>query len=120
MTKPSRLSISGMMGVVAFIALGVLALREGTEVWAGAVFTVTVLLLLGAVLHAVHGRGLRRATWIGFALFGWTYLLLSFVPWSGTGVKSPPLPTARLLEELHQRIHNAPQFVPNPQFTGLF
>src|SRR4051794_2295591 len=63
-----RLSIAGMMLLVAVVALGVMGLREGTEPWASAAFTLTVVILLGAILNAVHGQGSRRAFWGGFGL----------------------------------------------------
>ena len=65
-----RFSIAGLMALVAVAARGVAGLREGTEVWASAVFSATVLLLVGAVLNAALARGPRRASWGGFALFG--------------------------------------------------
>lgn len=43
-------------------------------------FTVTLGLLLAAVLAAVYRAGAHRAFWIGFALFGWAYILFAFVP----------------------------------------
>ena len=37
-------------------------------------------MLLTSVLLAVHRTDLRRVYWLGFALFGWTYLVVSLVP----------------------------------------
>lgn len=77
-----RVSILGLMGVIAVVALGVVGLKEGTEGWAGIMTTATALLLLGAVVSVTYGRGVRRAVWGGFALFGWACLLWGLDPWS--------------------------------------
>jgi hypothetical protein len=114
-----RISIAGLMGLVAIAALILVGLKEGTEAWAGAAFAMTVLVLLGAILNAVHFRGPARATWAGFALFGWAFLLFSFGPWSGADLKPPPLGSTRLLDELQARIHPPPQMIPNPSYNGL-
>jgi hypothetical protein len=116
--KPSGLSIAGLMALVGVVALGVFGLREGTEVWASATFMATAVLLLGAVLNVLHGRGARRATWGGFALFGWAYLAWSFCPWSGMDAKAPPMVTAWMLDELNARIHPEPEYFPNPQYSA--
>src|SRR5258708_5588979 len=117
--RVNRLSIAGLMGVVLVVALGLVALKEGTETWASATFLLTSILLLGAVLSAMHGRGALRAGWIGFALFGWAYMLFVFGGWWGEPIKvsPPPVPTRWLLDQLHERIHAKPQLIPNPAFT---
>jgi hypothetical protein len=111
-----RISIAGLMLVVGVTALGVLGLKEGTELWASASFTVTVVILLGAILSAVHGRGSRRAFWTGFVLFGWVYLLWIFRPWSypKDQLDVPRTLTHVLLDFAHERIHVEPQYIPNP------
>ena len=44
------------------------------------IFTLTLALVLVAILGAVYRPGARRAFWLGFALFGSTYFLFTFVP----------------------------------------
>jgi hypothetical protein len=45
--------------------------------------TVTLALLLAAILAAWLLAGSDRAFWVGFALFGWTYLVLVNSDWVG-------------------------------------
>jgi hypothetical protein len=113
-----RVSIAGLMVAIAVVALGILGLKEGTAPWAAGTFTLTVLILLGAIVSTVHSRGVERASWFGFALFGWVYLIGTFGPLSDTGVKTPPMLTASLLDQLDPLIHPAPQYIPNPQYQG--
>jgi hypothetical protein len=115
-----RISIAGMMLLVAVVALGVMGLREGTELWASATFTLTVVILLGAILSAVHGHGSRRAFWGGFVLFGWIYLLWIFRPGAYTNqeLDVPPLLPSVLLDVVDEHIHPAPQYIPDPNYRG--
>src|SRR5271157_2220571 len=78
--KHIRFSIASLLLVVLFVAVGFAALRESNETWTSGVFTLTLAALLISILLAVHRTESRRAFWIGFALFGWTYLGLSLVP----------------------------------------
>ena len=46
-----------------------------------------ILLALGAICGATVGailrRGPGRGAWLGFAVFGWAYFLLTLSPWGG-------------------------------------
>jgi hypothetical protein len=75
-----RFSIASLLVVVLVLALSFAALRESNELWESGLFTLTLAALLISALLAIHRRDARRAFWIGFALFGWTYLGLSLVP----------------------------------------
>jgi hypothetical protein len=75
-----RFSIASVLGVILVLGVGIAALRESTDLWESGLFTVTVGVLLLSVLLAIHRREARRAFWMGFALFGWTYLLFSMLP----------------------------------------
>jgi hypothetical protein len=75
-----RFTIASLLGVVVFLAVAIASLREATDLWDSGVFTATAGLLLASVHWAVHRTGLRRAFWLGFALFGWAYLVASLVP----------------------------------------
>ena len=72
-----RFTIASLLVVVLFVALGFAALRESNEIWDSGLFTLTLGVLLISILLAVHRTESRRAFWIGFALFRWTYLGLS-------------------------------------------
>jgi hypothetical protein len=75
-----RFNIANLLVVVLFVAVGFAALRESSDLWDSGLFTLTLTVLLVSVLLAVHRSESRRAFWLGFALFGWGYLALSFVP----------------------------------------
>ena len=75
-----RFSIASLLGVVLFISVALAALRASTDAWDGCLLGLISLCLLTAVLLAVHRKDRRRASWLGFALFGWTYLIASLIP----------------------------------------
>jgi hypothetical protein len=75
-----RFTIGSLLGVVVFVAVTFAALREATDLWDSGVFTATLGLLMVSVLMAVHRNERKRAFWLGFALFGWSYLIASLVP----------------------------------------
>ena len=81
-----RYNIAGALGAILFVAVGFAALREADELWDSWLFSLTLGLLLFAVLLAAHRTGDRRAFWIGFALFGWGYLSFSLIPSTGPRV----------------------------------
>ena len=72
-----------MMIAVLILALGLAALRNPTEMWAGWVALVTKALLCLAVVGAVCCTGRERAWWLGLAVFGWAYLRSTDVLVSG-------------------------------------
>jgi hypothetical protein len=75
-----RFSIASLLVVVLFLSVGFAALRESSDLWDSGIFNLTLASLLISILLAVHRTETRRAFWIGFALFGWSYLALSLVP----------------------------------------
>jgi hypothetical protein len=83
--RPRRISLASLLGIVAVFGLGLAGLKSSTVLWTTAATTVTLALLLAAVLGAVLLRGPERAFWLGFALFGWVYLVL--VDWSWIGAQ---------------------------------
>ena len=72
--KP-RFSLSALLVATAVCAIGIVALRIGDWRWARIVFTSFVVLNLSASVCAVYRRGANRAFCIGFAAFGWAYLV---------------------------------------------
>jgi hypothetical protein len=62
------------------LGVGFAALREASDLWESGIFTVTVGILMISTLLAVHRSESRRAYWLGFALFGWAYMGLTFMP----------------------------------------
>jgi hypothetical protein len=75
-----RFHLGTLVMLVLFFGVGLAALRESNDIWNSGMFTLTLGILLISILLAVHRAEKRRAFWIGFALFGWTYLGLSLIP----------------------------------------
>jgi hypothetical protein len=94
-----RFSIASLLVAVLTFGLAFAALREPTDAWDSAMLGLSLLLLLGATIFAVHRTGNRRAYWLGFALFGWTYLVLSQI-----SAIEPRLPTTKGLAYLDSKI----------------
>src|SRR5689334_21112708 len=90
MRRP-RFPISGLMVTVLVTSIGLAALHSANETWAGVMMLVTNGLLALAIVGAICRRGAARAWWLGFLIFGWSYLRLS----SRTSFE---LPTIKLLE----------------------
>jgi hypothetical protein len=102
-----RVSIVGMMSFVLVAAVGLAALRNANEAWAGLMLLLTLGALGVSVLGVVHREGEERAWWLGFALFGSGYALLAFGPWFAEEVR-PALGTTLLLNYVHTRAIMSP------------
>jgi hypothetical protein len=98
-----RFPIAGLMGAVLVVALGLAALRNASETWAGVMFLLTCGVLSLAIVGVICREDGERAWWLGFALFGWGYLLLSL--WS-----TVTLPTMALLDVIATRLGIPLQF----------
>ncbi len=66
-----RFSVRWLLIFILAIAVGVVALLNANEYWAGAARSTLILLLSLATAIASLSTGSRRAFWIGFAVFGW-------------------------------------------------
>ncbi len=75
-----RFNIASLLVVVLILGIGFAALRESSDLWDGGIFSLTLGVLLVSILLAIHRGDARRAFWLGFALFGGGYLVLSLVP----------------------------------------
>ncbi|MBI3465756.1 MAG: hypothetical protein HY000_22290 [Planctomycetes bacterium] len=105
-TIPLRFSLLGLMVAVVLAAVACAALRYASELWASAVLTAAIGMLLVSVLGMVLRRGPVRAFWFGFTLFGSAYLILVFAPWCSVNVR-PQLVTSKVLAYLHPRLQTA-------------
>lgn len=76
-----QFSLRAMLVAIAVCSVATAALRSGDWLWARILFTLTLGLHLAAVLGVVYRTGGRRAFWIGFALFGWSYFAAGYLPW---------------------------------------
>jgi hypothetical protein len=75
-----RFTISSLLVVVLFLAVGFAALRESNDLWDSGIFTATLGVLLVSLLLSIHRTEATRAFWLGFALFGWCYLVGTLIP----------------------------------------
>jgi hypothetical protein len=78
-----RFTLAALMGAVALVAVGVAALRSPTALWASLVILLALGAICGATVGAILRRGPARGAWLGFAVFGWAYFLLTLSPWGG-------------------------------------
>jgi hypothetical protein len=101
--KRIKFTIGTLLIVVLFLGLCFAALKQASDTWDGGILGVTIGLLLVSILLAVHRVGEKRAYWLGFALFGATYLGLTFVP----AVESR-LSTTQALKFLDSKIPGRP------------
>lgn len=95
--KDLRFSLASLMAAVAFIAVGLAALRNPSAFVASTILTLTVSVLLCSTLAALVRHGTRRNFWIGFALFGWVYLFVVRSEPYGNSAYWTYLPTTELL-----------------------
>ena len=75
-----RFNIGSLLVIIFILGVGFAALRESSDLWESGLFFLMLGVLLISILLAVHRRESRRAFWIGFAVFGWTYLALTLIP----------------------------------------
>ncbi len=78
--RTPRFSIGTLLAIIAILGVAMAALRSPSYLWAGVTFTLALLAVMAAVVCAVAARGVRRAYWLGFSLFGGTYLAICTVP----------------------------------------
>jgi hypothetical protein len=91
-----RFSIRSVMAFVLASAIGMAALRNANEFWAGAMIMVALAAVGTAVLGALTLRGADRYGWAGFAVFSGGYLVIAVGPWPSDSSK-PQLGTTVLL-----------------------
>jgi hypothetical protein len=75
-----RFNIASMLVAVLVLGAGFAALRASNDLWDSGLFSLTLTVLLISILLAIHRSEAQRSFWIGFALFGGGYLVLSLVP----------------------------------------
>ena len=103
-----RITIARLIAAIAFIGVGLAALRYATELWASGVFTSTLLVLGMAAAYAAQRRGPRRAFWSAFVAFGTGYMILAFGPWFEVSIR-PRLLTTKVLDALYPLVTPGPE-----------
>jgi hypothetical protein len=102
-----RLTVSGAMGLVMALAVGLAALRNANELWAGSVSLLSWALLGVALLGVIQARDRVRARWLGYLVLGGGYSALAFGPWSSERV-GPSLVTTRLMGLVNMLVTSSP------------
>jgi hypothetical protein len=74
----TRASIAGLMWVVLVVALGLAALKSGTDQWSSAIFLLTCAAMALGIVGIVCDAPVARRWWVGFTVFGLGYLFLAF------------------------------------------
>jgi hypothetical protein len=94
-----------MMLFVMATAVCIAALRYSSPLVVSLTFTATLTILLFSLLAAVFDR--HKTFWIGFAIFGWGYAILSCGPGARNDIR-PYLFTTHLLDALHLQMNGPP------------
>src|SRR6266436_1870509 len=98
-----RFSIRTLMAFVLVSAVGLAALRNASDLWAGMMLLVALAAVGVAVLGAVILRGRERCGWAGFAFFTGGYLALAIAPWLSDTFQAQ-LGTTHLLRYVHSQV----------------
>jgi len=118
-----RFSIRQLLAATAVVAFGCFALVKASPIVAASTTGIVALILVAAAFLAIYRAGDKRAFWLGFATFGWTYLLLCYGP-IFTENNSPfgltRLITAQLATALYDRIHGPAVVQPTVVYTTTF
>jgi hypothetical protein len=95
-----RFTLAQSMATVLYLGFGFAALRNADELWASATYTLAIVLIAAALVGAFARSEGARTPWIGFAVFGWTYLLIVHLPeWDVGGLGFGPIRKPHLLFE---------------------
>ena len=76
-----RLSLAALRSIIAVIAIGLAGMMSAAPLWRAAAATVTLAVLLTADPRRGARIRARPSVLDGFALFGWTYLVLVDTDW---------------------------------------
>ena len=126
--KRFRLSIAGLMTIVAMVAIGLVALRAETGLWASLIFTFAIIMLSLGSVAAISAHRQARSTWAGMAIFGWSYLIIAFGPWPNNTCRPPRMLPTYLLTYFQSYIlsggepYRFSQTMPTPsgRVNGMF
>jgi len=79
--KPNRprISVAALMVLVAGIAIDFAAFLYPSLFWSLAAGGAFLAFLCTAILGVIHRRGRDQSFWVGNALFGWAYLIVTLI-----------------------------------------
>ena len=111
-----RFGITALMGLVLFVAVGLVALRSGSNDWFTLVYTLTFIALIYAAIAARY----RGPFWHGFAVAGWGYFVVGFGPWIGSppGAESLRAVNRNLVTSVILEVVSGTLSVPDPTPPG--
>ena len=98
-----RFSILSIMAFIVVAAIGLAALRNANDLWAGMLLLLALAAVAIAMMGAVILRGGERYWWAGFAFFGGGYLAVAVGPWLSDTFQ-PQLGTTQVLRHAHDRM----------------
>jgi hypothetical protein len=98
-----RFSIRSLTAFIVVAAIGLAALRDANDLWAGMLLLLALAAVAIAMMGAVILRGGERYWWAGFAFFGGGYLALAVGPWLSDTFQ-PQLGTSQVLRHAHDRM----------------
>jgi hypothetical protein len=99
-----RFTLAALFLFVLLTAFGCAALVHANDVWRQTAITLAVAVLLAAALAAIVWEGEKKLSALGFAVFGWGYLILAFV--SALGLRDDLL-TDRAVASLYRAAYPA-------------
>jgi hypothetical protein len=80
-------SVMGSLLFCFYATICIAALASPSPLTSGVLYAVQMCFLFAAIVGSISQRTKPRAFWLGFALFGWGFFGLPYLPWRG----SPPL-----------------------------
>ena len=98
-----RFSIRSLTAFIVLAAIGLAALRDANDLWAGMLLLLALATVAVAMIGAVILRGGERFWWAGFAFFGGGYLAIAVGPWLSDTFQ-PQLGTTQVLRRAHGRM----------------
>jgi hypothetical protein len=113
-----RFSIARLLAVIALCGVGFAALRSPSQMWASALFAVSLGSLPVALLNAIYSRERRRAFWTGFLVIGGSYFVATQGPWFKDEF-GPRMVTTAVLDILYVQVAPAPTPPASPASTLL-
>ncbi len=96
-----RFTIRILMAVIVVSAVGLAALRNASELWAGMMLLVALAAIGISLLGILILRGQEQAWSVGFALFAGIYFALALAPWLSEAFW-PNLGTTHILIAAHE------------------
>lgn len=96
-------SLRSALAAVAYFAVVAAALTDGSPHWFAIVALVAVFAMLVSLVGVIYRKDEHRSFWVGFAIFGWAYLILSH----GPGSLPEAMPTGIFFRELFPFVRRA-------------